>query len=132
MKWKKEDLPALRELEATVLTLWKSHPEMNDSTAGRAYAAAHQFHRARARGHVPKPPALSPLELETFHALQQVCARQSASGPMPVKGMPDGNTGPVPVEKLVDYLRELEHSVERHTKLGGRFGYLEFIRGYIP
>jgi hypothetical protein len=46
--------------------------------------------------------------------------------------MTKGNTNPLTVEKLVEYLHELFRSVERHTKLGGRRGYLEFVRGFIP
>jgi hypothetical protein len=39
---------------------------------------------------------------------------------------------PVPLEKLVGYLRELARSVERHTLISGRQGYLTFIDKYVP
>ncbi len=132
MNWKDEDLPALRELESTILQIWLRHEEMTDYAAGRAYEAAYQFYRARLRGHEPKPPALTGLDLETFNAVREVCEQHLASGAKPVKGMPNGNTNPLPLEKLVEYLRELHRSVERHTKLGGRHGYLEFVREFIP
>jgi hypothetical protein len=32
----------------------------------------------------------------------------------------------------VDCLRELVKSVERHTKIDGRQGYLTFIDGFLP
>ena len=54
------------------------------------------------------------------------------TGADPVKGVPRANTNPPTLEKLVDYLRALMRSVERHTKLGGRCGYLEFVREFIP
>ncbi len=132
MTWKDEDLPALRSLEATLLGFWSGHAEMNDYTAGRAYDAAYQLHRARLRGREPKPPTLNGLDLDTFNAVREVCEKLLASGVDPVKGIPKGNTDPLPLEKLVEYLSELKHSVERHTQLGGRCGYLEFVRSFIP
>lgn len=132
MTWKEADLPALRELETTVLTLWKARPEMNDYTVGRAYEAAHQLYRARARGHEPKPVTLTGLDREIFDVVQKICEKLLTAGATPVKGMPDGNTLPLTLEKLVEYLRELARSVERHTKLGGRCGYLTFLQRFIP
>ena len=85
MTWNEEDLPALRELEATVVWLWPKHPEMNDYTAGRAYEAAYQIYRARSRGREPKPPTLSGLDLATFSAVREVCEKLLASGATPVK-----------------------------------------------
>jgi hypothetical protein len=132
MTWKDTDLPALQELEATVLAVWKAQPTMNDYTVGRAYEAAHQFYRARLRGHDPKPANVSGLDREAFHSVQKICEKLLATGAAPLKDMPGGNTNPLSPEKLVEYLRELSRSVERHTKLGGHCGYLEFVRGFIP
>jgi hypothetical protein len=132
MTWKEEDLPALRELESTILRIWSSHQEMNDYTVSRAYEAAHQLYRSRWRGREAKPPSLYGLDLETFNAVREVCEKLLASAAKPVDGMPMGSTNPITLEKLVEYLRELTHSAERHTKLGGRHGYLEFVRGFFP
>lgn len=132
MTWKDEDLPVLRELESTVVGTWSRHEELNDYTAGRAYAAAFQHYRARLRNHPPKPSDLSGLDLETFNALQKACDQLLASGAAPLQEPSEGDPRPVSQEKLVEYLRELTRSVERHTKLGGRHGYLEFVRSYIP
>ena len=132
MKWKEADLPALRELEATVLSLRKARTDMNDYTAGRAYEAAHQFYRARLRGHEPKPVTLDGLDREVFDAVQKICEKLLTTGAAPVKGTTDGNTDPLTLEKLVECLRELARSVERHTKLGGRCGYLTFLQRFIP
>jgi hypothetical protein len=105
---------------------------MTDYTAGRAYETAFQLYRARLRGREPKPAALTGLDLETFHAIRDVCEKLLTTGAQPIEDFPDGNSAPVSVEKLVEYLRELNRSVERHTKHGGRHGYLEFVRAFIP
>ena len=72
------------------------------------------------------------LDQETFVVVQKVCEKLLASGPKPLSGLPHGNIGPVALETLVGYLRELANSVERHTKFGGRCGYLEFLQKFIP
>jgi hypothetical protein len=131
MNWKDEELPALHELESAVLSFARRHDTMNDYTATRAYEAAYQHYRARLRGHPPKPPALDGLDLEAFNAVQTVCEKLLATGPAPMKGLSRGNLAPVQTEKLVEYLRELTRSVERHTKLAGRRGYLEFLEQYV-
>lgn len=131
MTWKEDDLPALKELESTALRIWSGHGEMTDYTAGRAYDAAYQLYRARLRGHDPKPPALTGLDLETFNAVQGVCEKLLTAGAQPFKGMLNRNLPPPTLEKLVEYLHELHRSVERHTKSGGRRGYLEFLKNYI-
>ena len=132
MTWKDEDLPALRLLESTVLRLWSGQPEMNDHTVSWAYTTAYQRYRARLRGRDPKPHTLSGLDLVTFTAVEEACEKLLSSGADSVKGAPTGNTDPIPLAKLVEYLRELVRSVERHTKLGGRHGYLEFVQTFIP
>lgn len=132
MTWKEAELPALRELESTVLRVWSNHDAMNDYTAGRAYEAAYQHYRARSRSREPKPPALTGLDLDTFNAVSEVCEKLLTSRATPLKGKPNGNTNPVTLEKLVEYLRELIRSVECHTKLSGHHGYLTFVRSFIP
>lgn len=131
MTWNEEDLPALRMLESTIVRIWSDHPEMTDYTAGRAYDGAYQQYRSRLRGREPRPSTLSGLDLETFNAVNEACEKLLSSGADPVKGIPKGSTTPVSLEKLVDYLRELSRSVARHTKSGGRLGYLEFVRSFI-
>ena len=132
MTWKDEDLPALRELESVIVELWRKHPDMTDHVAARAFEAAYQWHRARSRGHEPKAASATGLDAKAIEAVRNGCEKILTTGPSPMKNNPRGNTSPVPLEKLLEYLRELGRSVERHTSLGGRHGYLTFVRGFLP
>jgi hypothetical protein len=105
---------------------------MTDHVAARAYEAVFQLYRARLRGHEPKAPNAAGLDAEAIEAVRAACEKILTTGPSPMKGNPRGHVAPVALEKLVDYLRELRRSVERHTRLGGRQGYLAFVRGYLP
>jgi hypothetical protein len=131
MNLKDEDLPALRELESAVIAVWIRRPDMSDYAAGRAYEAAYQMYRSRLRNHEPRPPNLTGIDAEIFGVVQDVCEKLLATGAEPMKGLPKGNTKPIVIEKLVEYLRELQRSVERHTKLGGHRGYLQFVRDHL-
>jgi hypothetical protein len=126
-----ENLDILQNLESAVAQVWRRHPEMSDYVAQRAYDAAYQQYRDEARGHTPKPCALTGLDREVFDALSAIC--EFRLGRNALSGGPDEPAiSPVPVSRLLDCLRELRKSVERHTKFGGRQGYLTFIDGFLP
>jgi sirohydrochlorin ferrochelatase len=125
-----DNLDILQNLEFAVVGVWRRHPEMTDHVALRAYEAAHEQYRAEARGHAPKPCALTGLDRETFDALSAMCEFRLGRRALP--GGSDEPVPPIPVSRLLDCLRELRKSVERHTNLGGRQGYLTFIDHFLP
>ena len=131
MKWKDEDLPALREIESAVLQLWRGNPDMNNYDVRRAYEAAYRAARREARGQEPEDHGLSGVEADLYAAIRQACEKLLTVGPEPMKGLPEGNTAPVERDQLSTYLRELGRSVERHTREGGRQGYLNFLRQFL-
>lgn len=132
MKFQEENLDVLQNLEFAIVEVWRAHPEMTDYTAQRAYEAARQFYRAEHRGQPPKPPALTGLDATAFAALKQMCEFRlgRAAGPPPPEGEVVPVT-PISLEKLISCLQELAKSVERHTRSGGRQGYLQFIDGFL-
>ena len=124
-----KNLDVLQNLEFAVIEVWRAHREMTDHVAARGYEAAFEHYRAESRGHPPKPCELAGLDREVFDAVTAMCEfRLGRTSP------PDGPAEiipPIPVATLVDCLRELRKSVERHTKRGGRQGYLTFVDGFI-
>ena len=132
MKWAEENLDVLQNLEFAIVEVWRAHPEMTDYNALRAYEAARQFYRAEQRGSSSKPPVLTGLGATTLEALKQMC--EFCLGRDPGPPPPEGKNVPVPpipLEKLIACLQELAKSVERHTRSGGRQGYLQFIDGFL-
>lgn len=131
MKWEEKNLDILQNLEFAIVEIWRANPTMTDYTAQRAYEAARHFYRAQQRGHPPKPPALTGLDATAFEALKAMCefrlGRQA--GPPPVAG--EVPVTPITLETLIACLQELAKSVERHTRSGGRQGYLQFIDGFL-
>jgi hypothetical protein len=130
MKITDDKLDILQNLEFSVAEIWRAHPEMSDYAALRAYEGAFQIYRAESRGHAPKPPALSGLDAEAFEAVKAMCEFRLGRKPCPISGQKE--VPPISVELLMDCLRELGRSVERHTKSDGRQGYLTFIEKFVP
>lgn len=130
MKWTGDKLDILQNLEFSIVTVWRAHPEMTDYAARRAYEAALQLYRAETRGHIPKEPTLTELDAIAFEAVKRMCEFRLGRGACPVTGPETVPT--ISAGQLVDLLRELGKSVERHTRLGGRRGYLTFIDRFLP
>ena len=125
-----EKLDILQNLEFSIVEIWRDNPQMSDYVALRAYEAAFHGYREELRGHVVKPHGLKDLDAVTFESLKSMCEFRLGRGLTP---LPAGEKiEPISLELLVDCLRELVKSVQRHTKAGGRQGYLTFIDQFLP
>jgi hypothetical protein len=123
------ELSILQNLEFALVKFWHSHSGMTDHTALRAYEAAFEKYRAELRGRPAKPLALNKLDAEARAEVLKVCEWRLGRASLP--GTDDKRESPVPLETLAGCLRELMKSVERHTKSGGRIGYLTFVERYV-
>lgn len=123
-----KNIDVLQNLEFAVIRVWRKHREMSDHVAARAYEAAFERYRAEARGHEPKPCTLTGLDREVFDAVVEIGEWRLGRGRSidPV-GEP---IPPLPVAELVDCLRYVRKSVDRHTRIEGRQGYLTFVERF--
>jgi hypothetical protein len=122
-----EHLDVLQNIEFIVVRTWRDHPELNNYNVMRAYEAAIAHYGALARGLRPKPVELSGLDEELFLGIIGVSEWRLGNEQNDKDKLP-----PIPLEDLVGCLRKLRKSVERWTREGGRQGYLEFIKQFLP
>ncbi len=127
--WTEENLDVLQNLEFSVIQVWRENPEMTDYAALRAYEAAFHWYRAEARGHTPKPTELTGLDAAAFTAVKRICEFRLGRADLPEAV--GKKILPIKVESMVDCLRELSRSVERHTRADGRQGYLTFVASFL-
>lgn len=130
MKWTEDKLDILQNLEFAIVQTCRRHREMTDHVAHRAYETAFDLYRAEMRGGRPRPQNLTGVDLDAFDALKAMCEFRLGRGASPVAGVE--RIPGIPIELLVECLRELRKSVERHTKMSGRQGYLTFIERFLP
>lgn len=129
MSTEPKNIDVLQNLEFAVVKVWESHREMSDHVAARAYEAAFERYRAESRGQQPKACTLAGIDREVFDEVVQICEWRLGRSSGPKSG---GEPMPsIPVEELVDCLRQLRKSVERHTASGGRQGYLTFVSKFV-
>lgn len=139
-------IDVLQNLEMIPMMLWRENPELTDYAVERAYDAAFQRYRAEARGRRFEEPVLSGLEAVLLTRLLPICEWRLGRAELPQATDPDEteedtdnvrdeeslSCDPITVEEMVDCLRRLLKSVRRHTKHGGRQGYLHFVRRFSP
>ena len=124
-----KNIDVLQNLEFAVIEVFRKHREMSDHVVARAYEAAFEHYRAEARGHQPKPCVLTGLDREVFDAVVAMC--EIRLGRTVTKNVVMEAVPPIAVNEIVDCLRELRKSVERHTKHEGRQGYLNFVDRFV-
>ncbi|HVR35591.1 MAG TPA: hypothetical protein VMS21_07035 [Methylomirabilota bacterium] len=129
MKSEPDNIDVLQNIEHAVITVFRERPEMNDHVVQRAYDAAFERYRAETRGHPIKPCMLTGLDREVFDAVVRMC--EFRLGRAGLDGDLSGAMAPIALDALLNCLRELRKSVERHTRASGRQGYLGFVEGFI-
>lgn len=130
MKPDEEHLDVLQNLEFAIVEVFRANPAMTDYSALRAYEAARQHYRAEQRGQPLKPNSLTGLDAAAYEAVMAMCEFRLGRdpGPPPEENVP---VTPITLETLTASLQKLAKSVERHTRHGGRQGYLTFIDQFL-
>ncbi len=124
------NLAILYTLERTVVHFWRQYPDATDHVVKRVYEMAAKVYRAETTGHeIQMPEPRGELDAELFDSLIQACQQIRAVGADALED--DPATGPVLAETLLQCLRKLLKSVDRHTKVGGNRGYLAFLSEYV-
>ena len=119
----------LRNLEISIVDLFRRNPEMTDYVALRAYEAAYQRYRAEQRGHPPKPAGLTGLDAAVCEAVCAICEFRLGRDPGPDPQGPP--VEPISAEEIVACLRRLMRSVKLHTERAGRQGYLNYVAHFL-
>jgi hypothetical protein len=129
MSFSEKNLDVMQNLEAVIADLSRKNPAITDYVALRGYEGVFQYYRAELRGHAAKKPELNGLDAAAFEALREICEFRLGRNALMA---PDaGEIKPISVEELQDCLRQLIKSVERHTRIEGRMGYLSFIKRFV-
>lgn len=116
----------LQNIEAAIVSVHRAHPEMLDYDVDAALEALVARYTAEQRGRTAREPVLQGTRNEVYGAVRGMCEWRLGRDRSSEAGVAEGS-----VDVIVACLKRIRTSVERHTREGGRQGYLTFIRRYV-
>lgn len=134
-----ENLDLLQNIEFCMVSALDEYPDMDDSDAMNAFDVLVRDFRDIERGRKPKLHSLSGAVESVFVRVQGICLirmlPQSGLGDMEDASFDAGlfpESALVPPETISRCLKKIRKSMDNWHGVGGRRGYLEFIRSYFP
>ena len=129
-KFGETHLDVLQNIEFAIVEVYRADRSLLDADVNDAFNALVRRYHAEEAERTPPTVTLGERAQRVFLSVQKVCewrlGRASFLGetPTPESGMP--------VSELVRCLREIQKSIPRWSRQGGRKGYLDFVGQYLP
>jgi len=118
----------LQNIEAAIVSVHRARPEMLDYDVDGALETLIARYSAEQRGTTAREPVLHGPRQEVYGAVREICEWRLGGDPADPDPAGDGGPG---VDVIVACLKRVRTLVQRHTREGGRQGYLTFIRRYV-
>jgi hypothetical protein len=129
-KFGKDNLDVLQNIEFGIIQVYRADPSLIDFAAKDAIDALVRHYHAEEEQRTPPAMKLSERAERVFQSVQQMCEWRLGRSPSP--GDPTEFEVGIPVTDLVKALREIQKSIPRWSRQGGRKGYLDFVVEYLP
>ena len=126
-----ENLDLLQNIEFGIIQVYRADPSLLDVDAKDAIDALARYYHAEEEQRTPPVVHLSERAQRVFVSVQEMCEWRLGRAPQDDAEDTENGTA-VPVSVLVKCLREVQKSIPRWTKQGGRKGYLDFVGQYLP
>ena len=128
-KFGEKNLDVLQNIESGIIDVYRADPSLLDFDAKDAIDALVRHYHAQEEGRTPPAVKIGDRAHRVFMSVQTICEWRMGKSTFPGE---TEITKPVPVSELVKSLREIQKSIPRWTRQGGRKGYLEFVSQYLP
>ncbi|MDR1518886.1 MAG: hypothetical protein LBU23_01915 [Planctomycetota bacterium] len=134
-----ENLDVLQNIEFAVVSATDEFKDADDYDVMHALDILIKDFRDFERGREPKKRSLEGAAQAIFRDVMAICLWRMGKGAAP--GVADGESAapedipeppPLPAATLSRCLKKIRKSVDNWNGVGGRRGYLEFIRRYFP
>lgn len=129
-KFGEKNLDVLQNIEFGIIEVYRADPSLLDIDAKDAIDALVRHYHAEEEQRTPPKVPLGDRAQRVFLSVQQMCEWRLGRAPVPVEAAEVGSG--MPVSDLVSALREIQKSIPRWSRQGGRRGYLEFVKQYLP
>jgi len=124
------NLGVLQNVEFGIVRVYRAHTSLIDLDAKDAIDALARHYHAEEEGRTPPVATLAERAELVFRSVQEMC--EWRLGRCEIPGQPVVTNSEIAVSDLVKCLREIQKSIPRWSRQGGRKGYLDFIGEYLP
>ncbi len=128
-KFGEKNLDVLQNIEAAIVDIYRADRSLLDFDVKEALDALVRRYHAEEEQRRPPAAQLSERACRVFDAVQRMC--ELRLGRIEGQGAEEMREFAIPVAELVECLRQVQKSVPRWTKQGGRQGYLTFVSQYV-
>lgn len=136
MKVEDEYLDVLQNIEFALASVYRDDPEMTDWQTLKALEQLIRVYRAEQRKRNVPAIKLDGLALEAFERAKSMCdirlGRTENIEDQNVLAIMGQNGTPVSLDVIVAGLKRIQKSVKLWQKEGGRRGYYDYLRNFMP
>lgn len=127
---REQHLDVLQNIEFGIIQVYRADPSLIDADAKDAADALVRHYQAEQDQRKPPVRRLCERAERVFQSVQSVCEfRLGRGSPADQPAAPESLT---PLSDLVQCLRQIQKSIPRWSRQGGRRGYLDFVGQYLP
>lgn len=123
-----DNLDVLQNIEFMIVEAYKANPAITDFDVTDALDALTRQYAAEAAGRQPSAISLDPRAQAVYQNVRRVCEWRLGRE---VGNVIDAQSA-ITVDGAISALRTIMKSVRRWSGRGGKRGYLEFVRNYLP
>ena len=125
-----KNLDVLQNIEYGIILVYRADPLLLDMDVKDAIDTLVRHYHAEEEQRHPPAPRLGDLAQRVFVSVQRMCEWRLGRCPLPTDATMPGS--PIPVSELVECLRKIQKPIQRWSRVGGRQGYLNFVKQYLP
>lgn len=125
-----KNLDVLQNIEFGIVEVYRADPSLLDIDVKDAIDALVRHYHAEEERRTPPAMTLGERAELVFRSVQAMCEWRLGRSSIPGEtATPESG---MPVSDLVKCLREIQKSIPRWSRQGGRKGYLDFVSQYLP
>jgi hypothetical protein len=127
-KFGEKSLDVLQNIEFAIIKVYRKDGSLLDVDAKDAVDALVRHYHAQEEQRTPPVLRLGDRARRVFESVQAICEWRLGRVPFPGEIATDPS---IPLGDLVAGLREIQKSIPRWSRQGGRQSYLDFVSQYI-
>ena len=125
-RFEDDHLDLLQNIEMVIVEAHRNNPAVTDFDVTEALEALTRQYSAEASGRQPSVIPLDPRAQAVYQNVREICEWRLGRTPDKEMDLPDS------LDEIVSALRKIIKSVGRWSGRGGKLGYLNFVKDYLP